>query len=51
MTLLAAALVASLQVRHVSVPAGTDGGVVRIECPVGQMTRIVFPERFLGLKV
>jgi len=49
MTLLAAALAASLEVRHVSVPAGTGGAAVRIECPVGQTTRIVFPDRLVSL--
>jgi hypothetical protein len=49
--ILAAALAAAgLPVRSVSIPAAAVSKPIRIDCPVGQLTQIVFPERLILLK-
>lgn len=49
--ILAAAIAAvGLPVRSVAIPPAAVSKPVRIECPVGQLTQVVFPERLMLLK-
>lgn len=48
--LVVALATAGLPVRSVAIPPAAVAKPVRIECPVGQLTQIVFPERLVLLK-
>jgi hypothetical protein len=52
MPLILAAVLATagLPVRSVAIPPAAISKPVRIECPVGQLTQVVFPERLMLLK-